>query len=139
MVNIYLVAVRDSLQGYKAELLLLLGLFRICSGCALFRDRVSEVLQDKDTKKLLKDIRTWIKETAPQFSHLIRTDRLGFWRKARHVNYSFNTLTALLEAEEAINVDRFLQSLNSIIERHNSFLKVEEGPQLIPGDRVRYQ
>lgn len=41
LVNIYLVAVRESLQGYKAELILLLGLFRICSGNALFRDRVS--------------------------------------------------------------------------------------------------
>ena len=98
------------------------------------------MLQDKDNKKLLKDIRAWVKETAPQFSHLIRTDRLGFWRKARHANYSFNTLTTLLEAEETISVDKFLQSLNSIIEKHNSFLRGgEEGPQMVTGDRVRYQ
>lgn len=45
-------------------MLLLLGLFRICSGNSLFRDRVSEELQDKDNKKLLKDIRGWIKEVA---------------------------------------------------------------------------
>ena len=50
-------AIRDSLQGFKAALNLLLGLFRICGGSAGFRDKVSDVLQDKDNKKLLKDIK----------------------------------------------------------------------------------
>ena len=65
----------------------------------MFRDRVSDIFQDKDNKKLLKDIKTWIKDTSTQFSHLIRTDRIGFWRKPRHVNYSYQTLTTLLESE----------------------------------------
>ena len=127
------------MEGYKAELSLLLGLFRICSGNAMFRDRVSDILQDKDNKKLLKDIRNWIKEIATQFSHLIRTDRIGFWRKPRHANFSYQTLTNLLEMEDNINVDKFLQSLNSIIEKHKSFLKNSSEPNFAPNDRVMYQ
>ena len=92
-------AIRDALQGFKAALNLLLGLFRICSGSAVFRDRVSDILQDKENKKLLRDIRGWIKETAPQFTPLIRADKIGYWRKPRHMNMSYQTLTAYLDAE----------------------------------------
>jgi hypothetical protein len=90
---------KESLQGYKAELHLLLGLFRICSGNVAFRDKVSEYFQDKDNKKLLKDLRGWVKDVGTQFSHLIRTDRIGYWRKPRHFTFSYTTLTNLLEAE----------------------------------------
>ena len=71
---------------------------------------------------MLKDIKSWIKDTAPNFSMLIRQDRLGFWRKPKHLNYSYQTLSTLLESEDTINVDKCLSSLNSIIEKHNSFL-----------------
>lgn len=47
LVAIYLVALRDSLIGYRCELLLLLGLFRICASSQLFKERISEEFQDK--------------------------------------------------------------------------------------------
>jgi len=96
-VTIYLVALRESLQGYKAAQLMLTGLFRICSGNALFRDRVSSDFQDKDNKKLLKDIKSWIKDVVPNFSSLIRSDRIGYWRKARGLVLGYQTTLSLLE------------------------------------------
>jgi chromosome condensin MukBEF MukE localization factor len=96
-VAIYLIALRESLQGYKAAQLLLTGLFRICSGNALFRDRVSSDFQDKDNKKLLKDIKSWIKDFVPNFISLIRSDRLGYWRKPRAFTLNHQTTLSLLE------------------------------------------
>jgi hypothetical protein len=103
------------MQGYKATQLLLTGLFRICSGNSLFRDKVSADLQDKDSKKLLKDIKTWIKEVVPNFDSLIRSDRLGYWRKPRALAVGYQPLISLLENEPQINTDKFQTALNSII------------------------
>ena len=72
------------------------GLFRICSGNSLFRDKVSADLQEKDNKKLLKDIKSWLKEVVPNFGSLIRSDRIGYWRKPRALAVGNQTLIALL-------------------------------------------
>lgn len=116
-------AIKESLQGYKSAQLLLTGLFRICSGNALFRDRVSADFQEKDNKKFLKDIKSWIKEIAPNFHQMIRADRIGYWRKPRALTLGYQTTISLLENEPQINTDKFQAALNSIIEMHNSFLK----------------
>jgi hypothetical protein len=37
-----MMAMRESLTGYRALLMLLFGLFRISASCVYFRDRVSD-------------------------------------------------------------------------------------------------
>lgn len=91
-----MIAIRDAFQGYKAEQLLLLGLFRICSGNPIFRDRVSDEWQEKEGKKLLKDIKAWIKEIAGNFNSLIRQDKIGFWRKPRQYNFTYQAMQTYL-------------------------------------------
>lgn len=44
----------------------------------------------------------------------------------------------MLEDEEIISVDKFQAALNSIIEKHNSFL-TEGEIKFASNDRVRYQ
>ncbi len=115
MTNIYLIAIKESLTGYKAETFLLLGLFRICSFNRLFRDRISEELQEKDSKKLLKDIRSWIKEIGSRPYDMIKQDRCGYWRKPRQYGVPSQVPNSLLSAEEQPSMDKFLSALNAIV------------------------
>lgn len=113
-------------MGYKSELLLLLGLFRICAGNMEFRDRVSYEFQEKDGKKLLKDIKSWVKDVGMNLNNLVRTDRLGLWRRPRDLTLTTQSFNLYFENEDKINSDKFLSSLNAIVERHNTFLSTGE-------------
>ncbi len=81
MALLYIKAITDSLSGYRAELLLFIGLCRICASNNAFRDRVSQELQEKEGKRMLKDLKTWAKDVSMNLSHLVRGGRLGFWRR----------------------------------------------------------
>ena len=111
---IYLEAIRSSFNGYKAMLSLLIGLFRICADNTIFRDQFSYILQDKEGKKTLKDIKSWIKDVGMNFASNIRCDRMGFWRKPRDLRMSYQSASVLIENEEKINVEKFQSALNAI-------------------------
>ena len=64
-----------------------------------------------------------MKETAPNFSSKIRMERIGYWRKPRALVIGSQATLSLLENEPQTNTDKFQASLNSIMERHNSFLR----------------
>jgi hypothetical protein len=57
------------------------GLFRICSGNNAFRDRISEEFQEKDGKILLKSIKAWIKDVSTNLNNMVRSGKMGYWRK----------------------------------------------------------
>lgn len=78
-------------------LLLILGLFKICAGNYAFRDKISEEFQEKDGKKLLKDIKNWIKDVSSNLSMLIRTSRLGYWRKSEQKLITYQALNSYLD------------------------------------------
>ena len=78
-------------------LLLILGLFKICAGNYAFRDKISEEFQEKDGKKLLKDIKNWIKDVSSNLSMLIRTSRLGYWRKSGQKLITYQALNSYLD------------------------------------------
>lgn len=69
------------MSGYKAELMLLLGLFKICSSSAAFRDKISDEFQEKDGKNLLKNIKIWIKDISSNLNNLVKSGKMGYWRK----------------------------------------------------------
>lgn len=109
------------MTGYRAMLLLILGLFKICAGNYAFRDRISEEFQEKDGKKLLKDIKNWIKDVSSNLNMMIRTSRLGYWRKSDQKLINYQTLNFYLENEDKINSEKCLAALNAIVEKHNGF------------------
>jgi hypothetical protein len=47
-----------------------------------FRDKISDLFQEKDWKKLLKDIKNWIKEASIGVGTSIRSGKMGYWRKS---------------------------------------------------------
>lgn len=100
---IYLKAISDSISGFKAELLLLLGLFRICGSNFAFRDKISDIFQDKEGKKLLKDIKNWIKEASTGMGTSIRSGRIGYWRKSELKSMNYQTLSYLVETDDKVN------------------------------------
>lgn len=124
----YLNAIRASLNGYRALLWLLLGLFRICADNNVFRDQVSAIFQEKEGKKILKDVKSWVKDVSTNFASNIRYDKMGYWRRPRDLKMSYQTLNYLLENEDKINVDKFQTALNAIVERHNTFQGTGLGP-----------
>lgn len=99
---------------------------------------MSDEFQEKDNKKLLKDIRGWIKDVGGSFSHYIRQDKIGYWRKPRQLNISYQSLISMLETEDQISIDKFQSSLNAIVEKHNSFLKVGVEETWSRDERVKY-
>lgn len=52
------------------------------------------------------------------------------------LNVSYQTMAGLLENEEAVSTDKYLSAVNAIVERHNSFLRGEEGFER--EEKVRY-
>lgn len=102
-------------------LLLLLGLFKICAGNYAFRDRISEEFQDKEGKKLLKDIKVWVKDVSSNLSMMIRTSRIGYWRKSDQKLMTYQALNTHLENEDKLSSEKCLAALNAIVEKHNGF------------------
>jgi hypothetical protein len=78
---VFLKAISISLSGYKSALTLILGLIKICSANFTFRDRISDEFQEKDGKALLKNIKNWIKDVSSNLNNLVRSGKMGFWRK----------------------------------------------------------
>lgn len=93
----------ESISGFRAELLLLLGLFRICGSNFAFRDRISDIFQDKDGKKLLKDIKNWIKEASIGLGGSIRSGRMSYWRKTESKSMNYQTLNYLIDTDDKVN------------------------------------
>lgn len=91
-----------------------------------------------ENKKLLKDIRSWIKEIGPSFSLYVRQDKIGLWRKPKQLNLTLQQLMTILDNEEPISVDKFQAALNSIIEKHNSFLRGGYELCFTRDEKVRY-
>ena len=96
-------------------LLLLLGMFRICAVNNIFRDKISEIFQDKEGKKLLKEVKGWIKEVGTGLMNCLRYDRMGYWRKPRDTKLTQQNLNYIVDTEDAISVEKFQAALNAIV------------------------
>ena len=55
-------AIKDSLEGYKAMRLLLEGLFNIGFASEVFREEIIAILSTKENKKIVKALKDWIKD-----------------------------------------------------------------------------
>ena len=107
-----------SLEGYKAMRYLIEGLFNICFCNEGFMNEFHSVIMGvKDSKKIIKAIRDWIKESERIYMN-VRNEKMGYWRRPDRKYYVSRACLERIEMDPKIKADRYLSRFNSLIERH---------------------
>ena len=114
----YIDAICQSLDGYKAMRYLLEGLFNTCFTNSSFLDEIVQTISShKESKKLIKAIREWIKE-GDRFYALVKAEKIGYWRKPDRRYYVSKACLEQIEDDEKLKPDRYLSLFNSLLEKH---------------------
>jgi hypothetical protein len=83
LARFYMDLMRDALVGFKCELMLFTGFFRMALTNSFFRGIVSvSVLNDKENKKLVSALKDWLKDL-PNVIPNIKSEKWGWWKKSK--------------------------------------------------------
>ena len=128
-------AIKESLEGYKAMRLLMEGLFNIGFGCESFRNEMVSLLSAKENKKVVKMMKDWIKES-DKFYQNVSAGRMGYWRKPTRYSYVPQSQLTQIENDVKIKSDSYLSMLNSLLEKHQIELENQWAIKARVGDDV---
>jgi hypothetical protein len=83
VVKLYMELMKEALVGFKCELMLVNGFFRIALTNSLFRNIVAAtVSNDKENKKLMTGLKDWLKDL-PNVIPNIKNEKWGWWKRSK--------------------------------------------------------
>ena len=68
----------------------------------------------KDSKKIIKAIRDWIKESDKIYAH-VKGERMGYWKRPDKKFYVSRAALERIELDEKIKPERYLSLFNSLL------------------------
>ena len=90
LAKLYIDLMRESLIGFKSELMLFNGFFKMALTNIIFKNSAAIILNDKEYKKLVPALKDWLKDLQNVIPN-IKNEKWGWWRKPKRQYVGLNS------------------------------------------------
>ena len=90
LAKLYIDLMRESLIGFKSELMLFNGFFKMALTNTIFKNSAAIILNDKECKKLVPALKDWLKDLQNVIPN-IKNEKWGWWRKPKRQYVGLNS------------------------------------------------